>query len=421
MQKSANIFLGQTSGEVCEQINELLTQFEIEPLSYLIIEQENYSSCKRNSTLLSKCSHSCQDASIYCSGCKESITTLYETTRKLFEELDSTSSINIMMDLFNFKESWLYSNLINFIFEECKSPILGSILLKPHCGINGVDNYISSFSFSTSLESSSWLILRGFEEYLVNPKLDEELNQIIERSNLECSKTLAADLIFALQTHNGSVVSQGQFALWPYHICSNREKIIDVRSSLYKTLLKYEKYRKSPQKNNDYHPTRILANNVHSLYLYYQHKYPNFFSYAKMIRTIVGSYATLKYQKKSCRLSFIDGPTYDGRMLLNWATKGCQWNFLDNSIFREFDNINGSKEPAINFPRTTNPNDLNEFIISACSFRSIYAEKDILEVNSNTKRQLNLGLYAKHFSDDGFVTLDDIYQSTLLIDNIFYL
>jgi hypothetical protein len=429
--KSLSVFVGQSSSLVQSHTDSLCDRFQFPKTSSLNIQEDfGISVCRDNSVRLCKCSHLLYSLD-FCSQCKRNSECIYQSSRKLFESEDYSSVLNICYDFNDPFSVWCYDRLIKFADSEVKSPVTGSILLDNQLnGINGgINNYLSLYSGSKALSFSTFLILRGMEEYLIQNNENTNKSDKIPLSTSDCCRMIACDLSFNFFPHNGlfySTNAVSSYVNFPYHVCSFSNKIIDLRSSLFRTLTKMDYQKRKGIQSVDIHPLRLLSSNLHTLHLRYQNQFPQHFlalqtsssmsstssssSFLDCQRDLCGSFCNIRLNPFSNDIfpeaKFIPSrySSIEVQNSMNWATNSfLKWDLLEGNELL-------STSSSDLKPNVTNNAKLLD--ISVFAFQSYYGLLELKELCQKVKSSLEKGTY-KHLLHNSLLGEDEMVDKVI--------
>jgi hypothetical protein len=423
--KSLSVYIGSSSSHVQHHTDSLCDRFHFPRVSSLNIQEDFGMSACRDSTLrLCKCSHVLYSLD-YCSQCKRNSELIYQSSRKLLESEDYSPVLNLCYDSNDSFCVWCYDHLGKFASSEIKSPVTGSILLSNqlHTINGGIDNYLSLYSVSKALGASSFLIFRGMEEYLIQNNENTSKSDKIPLSYSDCCRMIACDLSFNFFPHNGLFFSTNtvpSYVNFPYHVCSFSNKIIDVRSSLFRTLTKMDYRKRKGIQSVDIHPLRLLSSNLRHLHLGYQNHFPQYFltlqTSSSAVRNfqsdLCGSFCSIRLSSVSNDVfpeaKFIHSPysSVEVQNAMNWATNSfLKWDLIEGNELVSTSSSLGDLKPKAS--STSNPLDVSVF-----AFQSYYTLIDLKELCGKVKSFLENGSY-KHLLHNTLLGEDEMVDKVV--------
>jgi hypothetical protein len=410
MSKPAAIFIGNQSALMGDVIDSVFDRYEFPAMSSLSVLKGFRKSASRNDKVsLCRCSHRLYESN-FCQQCENNAEILYQGYRKLLEGQSWSSGLNLSFDFSDSFCFWTYNKLLEFCEEETPKSDIGTLLMGPPSRITGIDTFLSISAALKSIEQSSFLLYRGLDEYI---------REGSSSSLVDISKMLACDVSFAFFPHNGLFYNSGQYSNFPYHVCSFKDKIIDIRTSLYSSLAKIDTKKKKGMHNVDLHPLRILSSNLHEMHLRYLNTYPQLLSFLQS-KTIPISFSTIKLDKKNKEVRFSSPPyqKIDIENAINWATNG-SWKFdlleenfrtrtlTGHKSSRSKETTEGSASPSISGDFAVKPLD-----VSILVSKSLYAEMTLLRLCEQAKLLINCNAFRYQFENT-------IFSQEMILDQIF--
>jgi hypothetical protein len=485
------IYIGQQSQELEKSINSLYRRFQLQTPSSVTIQEYPFllppppqSSSKVKPTKprkdtrsncyeLYKCSHHHLFSFDFCRFCQANSELIVDSYRNLLEQQDLAPSLSLVFEGYTQFGLWSYLQLVELISIETKNSAYGSVLLKSVNGVNGLENFYFLHSAVTALTSSTFCTVRGVDEYLsevTDPHLLQQTQheQPTASSQVKTNSSgiahiqdgydmIACDLFLGLDNHNSWSYGLGQYSLWPYHICSANNKLIDIRTSLYRSLQKLDKNKRKGIQTTDIVPMRLAVSNLHHLHLYYENKGQGYMNALKNL-SYFGSYGNVSFQvsstiaKAPAKKTSINGAVAiadfisqidlggalgesqfgssrsnvaDVKASLAWATNGSTWELLEENKFNFPSDATESNKPVKSkIPKGSdsieNSTTRSELEVAAIAFKSVYAETDLKCVSSNSQQLMKRKAY-DHILSKTSLSYETLYNDLLYLEEYSYL
>jgi hypothetical protein len=272
--------------------------------------------------------------------------------------------ISIISDLADQFSAWGSHIVLEAIRSNFPELLILSILIKPLAEINGLKCYQSLLSVHSSLNFADCVLIRGYDDAINTCNVESASSNDLQYSLEEVNTVIACDIIFATFPNDGIINNKKQqqnaedtigllHNNWPFNTCTHTDKIIDVRSSLYRILVKKQK--KKSKNTLDYNAIRAMCANIHSLHVSYSTLYPSFFeenidladsSNNTRVKVTSANYVDILINEK---LIFINNNSVETAEQVNkdllvsfkWATPNFRWtrNIVQKSLFcKEIEN-----------------------------------------------------------------------------------
>lgn len=409
----ASIFIGNQSSTIGNVVDSLANRCELRDLPSLHISKGfGRTGQTKEKLTVSSCAHRLYESN-YCETCHANQKAIYQATRRLMEERDWNPVWNLTYDFSDPFSIWSYERIVGIVSQECPKSAIGTVMIKSPFQASGLDSYLSVCSASMTLAASTYAMLRGTEEYHKDGS---------SYSVTDLCKMVACDLCFTHFPHNGLFYEDGSYCNFPFHICSSSNRLIDIRTSLYRSLAKIDTKKKKGIHNVEIHPLRLLSSNLHECHLKYTTQYPGLLEYFPQ-RHIISSYSSIKADKSRKEMEFFR-PIYqeiDVQNAVNWATGGkWDWELLEDYLSAR--SILTKKKPAeqkessaaqISGDFASKPLDISVLVL-----KSVYAEYDLLHLCEQAKLMISCHSYKHHLQDTRY-SEEFILDSILSIENYF--
>eukprot|EP01040_Poterioochromonas_malhamensis_P002451 gene2451-2606_t len=348
---STTIYIGNQSVIAGRTIESLAGRFGFDsPLSLMVKDGLEKTQFQDNTLSICRCSHLWFDES-YCIMCAKNEDTLQQVYRQLLEGQEGARNLYFCVDVCDPFSVWAHGKILDFLDTAVINPSVGTCLIKQLSQSFGLNSFSAVEGMYAALTRSDFLTIRGLSEYTFDPNSSNH-TAVSSSSSTESSnktpqfdltvlcKRIACDLFFAVAPHDGAIYGQGEYSLFPCHIASHKNKIIDVRSSLYKSLTRIDSQRAKGVHNCEVHPLRYLSSNLHQLHLSSASRID---SYVKIfnLSSCFGSGVSFKLDSKARELRFM--PSYeavDVKNAMTWAVNSTfSWEVMDTSRFVERKNL----------------------------------------------------------------------------------
>lgn len=184
----------------------------------------------------------------------------------IFEKSDSLQKMLLVFDTWSGLGSGMSSAILEDITIFCPSLHVSTVgLFLPHAG--GLSILNSLLGMQYCLEYSSSVLLRGIEDAMLLAQEASSVEPILQFSPVH--SCIASDLYSAI-CPNVSHIS----VPWYADVCSSKTKIIDIRTSLWKSSL-FKASSNTTRRvrctsvtvSSDVNPIRIMTTNLHTSYL----------------------------------------------------------------------------------------------------------------------------------------------------------
>lgn len=331
----------------------------------------------------------------------EALTNLIERTTDVLESASNVTSICFL------HTSGCGHTLSALLLAEIKDnfPELSiiSVLISPVGGISGLSSLQSLVTMQAVMEFSDYVMIREMDE--AHSFISSELcptsgainNRALQPYTLsDINQYIATDIFVALSSHSRGIEYHPNNCLWPFGVCSNRKKIFDVRSSLWRSL------RQSSKPNVSFSALRAVSSSIHSAHLWHGSSE----KLTTMTMTIgSAAIADLKYDCNTKQLIASDCsiPSADVAVALEWATPKVAWPpSLGTSSYR--DSSTGCLVKAAQRVRSDPqiPSNaaagsalgLHDVNLVAVSFASPYASAVVTNVCDTAQRLINVSAFS---------------------------
>lgn len=338
-----------------------------------------------------------------CFVCGKNVVDLHDGMRRLAEQLDFMSTVTLVADVSSPFGHWAADQALDYVLDEFAPVCLHSVLLQPvACG--GMDAYSSLLACSRLTEHSTTLMMRGADEFLFEDEVE------VSRKTSGAARVLgledyyhwlACDLWTALRPQLS--MQSRRYALWPHHVCSYPKRLVDVRSSLHKTLHVLSAQAKG-RRTPDLVPARIVSSSLHRLHLCYQQKYPDMLpSIADTAR--IASSAVLRIEQHRVQ---VHSSAADASTAVHWASKGVKWMLYEDICDQLL-----SSAPA---PPAECDGPLGKMPVSALAFESPYAEMELLGLARRCRAQAEVGAFAQQLAAQGR-QMEEVQDAVMLLQD----
>jgi hypothetical protein len=267
-------------------------------------------------------------------GSGETLTKFIERTTDVLESASNVTSICFLNTLGNGHS--LSALLLAEIKDNFPELSIVSVLISPIGGISGLPSLQSLVTMQAAMEFSDYVMIREMDEAhsFISSELCPTSGAINTRTLqpytlCDINQHIASDIFVALSSHSRGIEYHPNNCLWPFGVCSNRKKIFDVRSSLWRSL------RQGSKPKVSFSALRAVSSSIHSAHLWHG-------SSEKLTTTTmtIGSaaIADLKYDFNMKQLVASDCsiPSADVAVALEWATPKVAWpSSLGTSSYRD--------------------------------------------------------------------------------------
>ncbi len=355
------------------------------------------------------CHHYLNPVPSYCSPCQERPTVLLGWCQSFLDSIESCSMITIVAEIHSPMSVWVYQQLISFFRSIKVSSRIATVLLKPPINPGGIENSYAVLLTSLALEYSCAIYIRGIDEYLVEVE-GEVTKQSVDGGEL--AYLIACDLWPMFVPNDAVCYDEGQYILWPHHFVTTLCKVIDMRSTLFRTITSLKKSERS--RHGDLKHNQILSSNVHHLHrVYLSDVWPSptntmgKYNLASKIEAIL--------DRKIKKLRFVDRLNSSPdkfTSLLEWATPPIQWVLLEESD--DFQSYFNSATV------TSSPNASSEIKIATITFASPYGMQDLQLFCDKARNILYNGAYRHIFQETSLMSIGHISNSISAIESYLY-
>ena len=373
--------------------------------------------CPKLGTALNKLSKSLSFASEYpsyshgddgdwmngiCSTDSNSLTQLENMTNTLTTMLESASSMRSIAILNELGVGNRFSpHILSHVKDNFPELTIVSVLIAPAGGISGLASISSIISAQAALEYSDYVMIREIDEarsYMSSEYsggTSVALQQIPTYNIEEVYQCIASDVFVTLSSTWGPKEDIADNYLWPFNVCTNRKKLFDVRSSLWRSM------RRTSKSKTVFNPLRAVSTSVHSLHLWCT----NSDSVGMSITSAKVVNFEINHSFKHMETSHSTIPLSDVASALKSSTPKVSWpqlfgsrSYLDSSSRHISSTLKLSGPAALSSissaaGRHLGANSLkdNQF---AVSFESPYAKKALEKVCSDVGGLLRVGAYS---------------------------
>jgi hypothetical protein len=413
------LHMGQASLHLQGALTKLDSKLGFEPPPSKSFNQQLLPSNESITQLRRCCGYDmvCWDSS--CSSCNKSRQQVRKSIRSLLEELDYLNSITLICDTSNQFDHWLLDTATTYLMDHCKAIEMHGIALRPIYTVNGLDAHRSTLMYSKMLTHCSSVTLRGCKEFFFEDEVEASRKTSGAARCLSMEDYyhwLGCDIWFLSRRACVAASAHPSYTLWPRHICSYPSKLVDVRSSLHRTLLKVESALKGSRKGADLVPHRLVSSSLHHLHLAYQHSQshlPSQLSYHDLIwhqRLRMASMCSAHIDSTS--RAYHVAPSGQDVPGLHWATKGLHW-LVSEDVYGPF------QDAASVGRKGTGLRLLDNVPLAIMSFESPYMELDIMNACTSTKRLLATGAFNHRLSASTGIAAEDLLDATLNLEECF--
>lgn len=373
------------------------------------INDDNNSFLFRRFNISRCCHHYLNPAAYTCSPCQERPKLLLEWCQSFLDSVESCSMITIVAEVHSPMSVWVYQQLISAFRSIKVDSRIETVLLKPPINLCGIENSYAVLLTSLALESSCAIYIRGIDEYLVEVE-GEVTKQSVDGD--EIGYLIACDLWPIFVPNNAVCYDEGQYILWPHHFVTTQCKVIDVRSTLFRTITSLKKSERS--RHGDLKHSQILSSTVHHLHRAYisngwssPTKTMGKYNLASKIEVIL--------DRKNKKLRFVDrlNSSHENfTSLLEWATPSIQWVLLEESS--NFQSYFNSATVA------SSANASSEIKIAVITFDSPYGMQDLQLFCDKARNILYNGAYRHIFQEASLMSIGHISNSISAIESYLY-
>lgn len=230
-------------------------------------------------TFLGKCSHFGVEYHADCSSCAVNCQSVEERLISLLHNpkfVTLPERLVIIYDLCSKSGLTTLDHTISFVSSNFPHISIVAVMLKPYYSIYGIDVYYAIMALQLAVSMAAAVMIRGNEDSVDSSYKDEYVSygQI---SLADSDHRIAADLWAGFgPSDRMSPSTSPLFIQWPLDTCSMYNKIIDVRSSMYRSLEIQKATTTTTKRKVEYHSLRSMAANIRVLHNFYCSQYTHF-------------------------------------------------------------------------------------------------------------------------------------------------
>ena len=325
-----------------------------------------------------------------------------EVTNMLDDILERTSSVRSIAILNELGVGYGFpARVLSHVKDNFPELTIVSILISPAGGTSGLPSINSIITAQAAIELSDYVMIREIDE--ARSYMSSEYSggtstalQMVPLYDLgDVYQCVASDVFVALSSQWGPQEDIADNYLWPFNVCTNRKKLFDVRSSLWRYL------QRTSKSKNAFNPMRAMSTSVHSLHLWYTNSY----SFGMCVKSARVVEFNIDHTLKRMVTSQSAVPVSDLLSTLQGATPTVSWPSslgsrpdIDTSVGYLSTTARLTRPAALSNPvtgtgrasRVESSNDSH----CAISFESPYAKKVIEKICNDGSGLLRVGAYS---------------------------
>lgn len=336
----------------------------------------------------------------YSWGSGEAVTKLIEKTTNILESASNVTSICFLNTL-GCGHS-LSATLLSGLIDNFPELSITSVLISPIGGISGLPSLHSLVTMQAVKEYSDYVMIREMDEAhsFISSELCPETGAINSRTSQsytlgDINQYIATDVFVALSSHSRGMESHLINCLWPFGVCTNRKKIFDVRSSLWRSLKQLSKPKVS------FNTLRAVSSSIHSAHLWH-----GSLCRPSTMSIESAAIADLQYDCNGKQLTASDStiPSSDVAVALEWATPKVSWpSSLGTSSYRDpstgclvksAQRIRLDPQTPLNATATAPALGIRSVNIVAVSFESPYGSALVTDVCNTAQKLIDVNAFA---------------------------
>eukprot|EP01039_Chlorochromonas_danica_P004208 gene4211-4622_t len=428
------IYLGQSGEHLHQAITELNSQVCFPTPSSLCINHTFSPSVRGCHLHLKPCpihpilpgnSSSTSSEHNSCVICRENQESVDVEVHRLMETMDYVSGqqVTVLGGITEAgSDSKTYHHLLNLLLEDYPQLELHLSVVEGGARPRGVDAYSTLLALDRLWQhypNTSSLLLRNFEDFLYEDDVERARktsgpSQTVSLQDyyhwLACdlwpivtpssSTSLLASYGREEEEEENNPLLLSRSLLWPYHIRSHPVLLIDVRTSLYRTLQKTTTASRSGKSKGEVEiqPSRLLATSLHRLHQSYQERFPHYFPLLERSSRMI-SVMSISLDSRAQRWREVIGKDLN----VQWATKGLKWLLYEDWV-----------EPTVlesKLPKAGK----GQMVVSTVSFQSPYIHAELLNLLDGVQGLLSVQAHRHLLGDDQW---EDIIEATLRLEDL---